>query len=198
MFLSQLRSSFPSFKGAHGAPRDWCFKMFDVKVAKEHWGGRGTGGLAFYIQQSFTSWIPLRNAGLQLGDRTMEWAIYGWLLTTPALRPPYCKQVFYESACCLFPPTFGVSIFCFRTRVKKIKTAQTMTAPNHMPQFYTRLRNRSPLQLDDEYLPCYDWASFYWALNHRSRRISTARTFKLPWRASKGMTVPQLREYKLI
>lgn len=59
MFMSQLRSSFSSFKGTRGVPGHWCFKMFDVKVAKrEGWwwwvggwvggGGRGVVGCVCY------------------------------------------------------------------------------------------------------------------------------------------------------
>lgn len=101
MFVSQLRSSFSQFQRYMW--RAWRLMLWNAWC-------QSSKGRALYFQQSFTSWIPQRNAGLQLGDRTMEWAIYGRLLTTPVFRPPYCKQVFYESACCLFPPTFRVSI----------------------------------------------------------------------------------------
>lgn len=182
-FVSQLRSSFSSFKGA---PGDWCFQMFDVKAAK---------GGALYFQQSFTSWIPQRNTGLQLGDRTMEWAIYGWLLTTPTFRPSYYKQVFYESACCLFPPTFGVSISTPDQGLKKLNSSVDDSFKSH-GIYFLPVRSHIWLSKRKTSLEKKHRSLCIWMMNirlvmtdhllslfllgpyHRSRRISAARTLK--------------------
>lgn len=86
-------------------------------------------GRVLRLQRTVTSQIRQRNADLQPGDRTMEWAIYGWLLTTLAFRPPYWKQVFYESACCLFPTTFIVRNLPLRKVFFKKKKKKNQAIP---------------------------------------------------------------------
>lgn len=80
-------------------------------------------GRAFCCRLTIMSRVRCRNANLQPGDRTMKWAIYGWLLTTLAFRPPYWKQVFYESSCCLFPTIFIVR----NLRMRKLKESSNST-----------------------------------------------------------------------
>lgn len=76
-------------------------------------------------QQSFTSWIPLRNPGLRVGDRTMEWAIYGQLLTTSAFRPHTANRCFTNLPPTLTPLFISTNFQGFhfypRLRVKKMK-----------------------------------------------------------------------------
>lgn len=150
---------FSGFKGLHGVLSNvWC--------QSSKWGGRGGGAL--YFQQSFGSWIPQRNVGLQLGDRTMEWAIYGWLLTTPAFRPLYCKQVFYESACCLFPTTFRVSILTPDQGFNTFKQVIDDSSESHGLVSYMREETLVPLHLNDEYFLCHGGSLTEPLLGHKN------------------------------
>lgn len=133
-FFNQIRF----LKTSNWLEYEWKFKRFSFSLqlfflstlsntqscpALTHshvWKGR-----VLRLQRTVTSQIRHRNADLQPGDRTMEWAIYGWLLTTLAFRPLYWKQVFYESACCLFPTTFIVRNLPLRKVLKK-KSSNTM------------------------------------------------------------------------